>query len=392
MYAVVSLQNTSTFGIIVFGATKRQSFGEFSPIYGRLGDGPQEMGILSLVLSRFSKTIGIDLGTANTLIYVEGRGIILREPSVIAIETESRRVLQVGEEAKRMLGRTPGNVIAIRPLKDGVIADFDHTEQMLRGFIRKVHRRNSFIAPNVVVGIPSGVTEVERRAVIDAAKKAGAQDAYLMEEPMAAAIGAGLPIGEPTGCMIVDIGGGTTEVAVISLGGIVTAKSVRIAGDEIDESIIAYIRKVYNLLIGDRTAETVKLQIGSAFPLDEEMKMEVRGRDLLSGLPRSATVTSAEIREAISDPVAAIVESVKLTLEATPPELSSDIMDRGIVLAGGGALLRGLDRLLAAETLMPVHIAPDPLSAVAIGTGKALEESEKDPALKKVLISSSRMR
>jgi len=350
------------------------------------------MGLISLIFSRFSRAIGIDLGTANTLVYVQGRGILLREPSVIAIEVETRKVLAVGEEAKRMLGRTPGNVVAIRPLKDGVIADFDHTEQMLRGFIHKIHRRNSFIHPRVVVGIPSGVTEVERRAVIDAAKKAGAYDAYLIEEPMAAAIGAGLPVSEPTGSMIVDIGGGTTEVAVISLGGIVTSKSIRIAGDEIDEAIVAYIRKVYNLLIGDRTSEEVKLQIGSAFPLEEELSMEVRGRDLVTGLPRKATITSREIREAIHDPVFSIIESVKLTLESTPPELSSDIMDRGIVLAGGGALLRGLDKLLSAETMMPVHIAPDPLSAVVIGTGKALEESEANPALKKVLISSMRMR
>lgn len=350
------------------------------------------MSIISKVFSRFSRAIGIDLGTANTLVYVRGKGILLREPSVIAIDLETRKVLAVGEEAKRMIGRTPGNIVAIRPLKDGVIADFDHTEQMLKGFIRKVHRRNSFVHPEVVVGIPSGVTEVERRAVIDAAKKAGAQDAYLMEEPMAAAIGAGLPISEPTGSMIVDIGGGTTEVAVISLGGIVTSKSVRIAGDEIDESIVAYVRKVYNLLIGDRTAEEVKLQIGSAYPLEEELMMQVRGRDLVTGLPRSAQVTSKEIREAINDPMSAIVEGVKLTLEATPPELASDIMDRGIVLAGGGALLRGLDRLLSAETQMPVHIAPDPLSAVVIGTGKALEESENNPGLKKILISSTRMR
>lgn len=349
------------------------------------------MGVISSIFGRFSRAIGIDLGTANTLVHVRGRGILLREPSVIAIEIETRKVLAVGEEAKRMLGRTPGNVVAIRPLKDGVIADFDHTEQMLRGFIRKVHRRNSFVHPEVVVGIPSGVTEVERRAVIDAAKKAGAKDAYLIEEPMAAAIGAGLPVSEPTGSMIVDIGGGTTEVAIISLGGVVTSKSVRIAGDEIDEAIIAYVRKVYNLLIGDRTAEEVKLQIGSAYPLEEELTMQVRGRDLVTGLPRSAQVTSKEIREAINDPVYAIVESVKLTLEATPPELASDVMDRGIVLAGGGALLRGLDSLLSAETQMPVHIAPDPLSAVVIGTGKALEESESNPSLKKVLISSARM-
>jgi rod shape-determining protein MreB len=350
------------------------------------------MRFVSNFFGKFSRAIGIDLGTANTLVHVRGKGILLREPSVIAIETETRKVLAVGEEAKRMLGRTPGNVVAIRPLKDGVIADFDHTEQMLRGFIRKVHRRNSFVHPMVVVGIPSGVTEVERRAVIDAAKKAGASDAYLMEEPMAAAIGSGLPVSEPTGCMIVDIGGGTTEVAVISLGGIVTAKSVRVAGDEIDESISTYIRKVYNLLIGDRTAEDVKLQIGSAFPLDEELKMEVRGRDLVTGLPRSSVVTSSEIREAINDPVTQIVESVKLTLELTPPELAADIMDRGIVLAGGGALLRGLDRLLSSETGMPVHIAPDPLSAVVLGTGKALEESESNPTLKKVLMNSARMR
>lgn len=349
------------------------------------------MSIFSRLFSRFSRAIGIDLGTANTLVHVRGRGILLREPSVIAIETETRRVLAVGEEAKRMLGRTPGNVVAIRPLKDGVIADFDHTEQMLRGFIRKVHRRSNFIHPQVVVGIPSGVTEVERRAVIDAAKKAGASDAYLIEEPMAAAIGSGLPVGEPTGCMIVDIGGGTTEVAVISLGGIVTAKSIRLAGDEIDEAIVAYVRKVYNLLIGDRTAEEVKIQIGSAYPLEEELSKEVRGRDLVSGLPRCATVTSKEIREAIREPVYAIVESVKLTLESTPPELSADIMDRGIVLAGGGALLKGLDKLLGLETQMPVHIAPDPLSAVVIGTGKALEESEGNPTLKKVLIRSARL-
>lgn len=350
------------------------------------------MNFVSNFFGRFSRAIGIDLGTANTLVHVRGKGILLREPSVIAIETETRKVLAVGEEAKRMIGRTPGNVIAIRPLKDGVIADFDHTEQMLRGFIRKVHRRNSFIHPMVVVGIPSGVTEVERRAVIDAAKKAGASDAYLMEEPMAAAIGAGLPVGEPTGSMIVDIGGGTTEVAVISLGGIVTAKSVRVAGDEIDEAIATYVRKVYNLLIGDRTAEDAKLQIGSAYPLEEELTMQVRGRDLVTGLPRSATISSSEIREAINDPIAQIVESVKLTLELTPPELSADIMDRGIVLAGGGALLRGLDQLLAVETGMPVHIAPDPLSAVVLGTGKALEESETNPALKKVLMNSARMR
>ncbi len=350
------------------------------------------MGLVSRFFSKFSRSIGIDLGTANTLVTVRGRGILLREPSVIAIEVETRKVLAVGEEAKRMIGRTPGNVVAIRPLKDGVIADFDQTEAMLRGFIKKVHRRNTFIHPLVVVGIPSGVTEVERRAVIDAAKRAGADEAFLIEEPMAAAIGAGLPVSEPVGCMIVDIGGGTSEVAVISLGGVVTSRSIRIAGDEIDEAIVAYVRKTYSLLIGERTAEEVKMKIGSAYPFDdEEPSMEVRGRDLITGLPRSATITAPEIREAIRDPVYAIVEAVKLTLELTPPELAADIMDRGIVLAGGGALLHGLDKLLSVETAMPVHVAPDPLSCVVIGTGKALEESETNPALKKALISSSRL-
>ena len=349
------------------------------------------MGLISKLFSRFSRAIGIDLGTANTLVHVRGRGILLREPSVIAIDTETRKILAVGEEAKRMIGRTPGNVIAIRPLKDGVIADFDQTESMLRGFIKKVHRRNTFIHPLVVVGVPSGVTEVERRAVIDAAKRAGADEAYLIEEPMAAAIGAGMPVSEPTGCMIVDIGGGTSEVAVISLGGVVTSHSIRIAGDEIDEAIVAYVRKAYNLLIGERTAEETKMRIGSAYPFEDEPSMEVRGRDLLTGLPRGAVLTASEIRDAIRDPVHAIVGAVMQTLEQTPPELAADIMERGIVLAGGGALLYGFDKLLAAETQMPVHIAPDPLSCVVIGTGKALEESETNPGLKKALISSSRL-
>ncbi len=347
------------------------------------------MGILSKLFSRFSRAIGIDLGTANTLVHVRGRGILLREPSVIALDSQSRKVLAVGEEAKRMLGRTPGSIVAIRPLKDGVIADFDQTEQMLRGFIRKVYRQNGLIQPTVCVGIPSGVTEVEWRAVKDAALKAGAAEAYTLEEPFAAAIGAGLPVSEPTGSMIVDIGGGTSEVAVISLGGIVTSRSIRVAGDEIDEAIIAYIRKAYSLLIGDRTAEEVKIEIGPAYKLEEELTMDVRGRDLVTGLPRSTVVTSEEIREAIRDPVMEIVEAVKLTLETTPPELAADIMERGIVLAGGGALLRGLDRLLNAETGMPVHIAPDPLSCVVIGTAKALEESESNPALKKILLGAT---
>jgi len=347
------------------------------------------MGILSKLFSRFSRAIGIDLGTANTLVHVRGRGILLREPSVIALDSESKKVLAVGEEAKRMLGRTPGSIVAIRPLKDGVIADFDQTESMLRGFIRKVHRHNGLIQPTVVVGIPSGVTEVEWRAVKEAAIKAGAAEAYTLEEPFAAAIGAGLPVSEPTGSMIVDIGGGTSEVAVISLGGIVTSRSIRVAGDEIDEAIINFVRKQFNLLIGPRTAEEVKLEIGSAFDLPEEMTMEVRGRDLISGLPRSATVTSQAIREAIREPVSEIVEAVKLTLEQTPPELAADIMERGIVLAGGGALLRGLDCLLTSETAMPVHIAPDPLSCVVMGTAKALDESENNPALKKALLGQS---
>ena len=335
--------------------------------------------------------MGIDLGTANTCVHVRGRGILMREPSVIAIDRDTKRVLAVGEEAKRMVGRTPGNIIAIRPLRDGVIADFDQTEKMLRYFIEKVHRRKTWVHPQIVVGIPSGVTEVERRAVIEATIKAGADEAYLIEEPMAAAIGAGMPVADPTGSMIVDIGGGTTEVAVISLGGIVASRSIRVAGDELDQSIVAYVRKAYNLLIGERTAEEAKMRIGSAYATDEEKTMEVRGRDLVSGLPRSAILSSSELRDALAEPLAAIVEAVKVTLERTPPELSSDIMDRGIVLAGGGALLRGLDALISQETLMPVHVAEDPLSCVVIGTGRALEESETNPSLRKVLISSSKL-
>jgi rod shape-determining protein MreB len=345
------------------------------------------MGILRGLLGRFSRDMGIDLGTANTLVHVRGRGILLREPSVVAIDKERKTVLAVGEEAKRMLGRTPGNIVAIRPLKDGVIADFDQTEKMLRYFIDKVNRRSLLASPRVVVGIPSGVTEVERRAVIDATKKAGAREAYLIEEPMAAAIGAGMPIVEPTGSMIVDIGGGTTEVAVISLAGIVTSRSIRVAGDEIDEAISAYVRRTYNLFIGDRTAEEAKFEVGSAFPGETERKMIVRGRDLISGLPRSAEITSSEIREAIQEPLNAIVEAVKVTLETCPPELAADIMERGIVLAGGGALLSGLDALISRETSMPVHIAKDPLSCVVIGTGRVLEEINTNPNLRKVLKS-----
>lgn len=346
------------------------------------------MNLFNGILGRFSRDMGIDLGTANTLVHVRGRGILLREPSVVAIERDTKKVLAVGEEAKRMLGRTPGSIIAIRPLKDGVIADFDQTEKMISHFIQKVHRRGRLVAPRVVVGVPSGVTEVEERAVKEAARKAGAREAYLIEEPMAAAIGAGLPVAEPTGSMIVDIGGGTTEVAVISLSGIVTSRSIRVAGDEIDEAIVNYVRRTYNLYIGDRMAEEAKFEVGSAYASGQERTMEVRGRDLISGLPRSTIITSSEIREAIQDPINAIVEAVKVTLEGTPPELASDIYERGIVLAGGGALLEGLDKLLSRETSMPVHIATDPLSCVVIGTGRVLDELHSNPNLRKVLKSS----
>lgn len=329
--------------------------------------------IFKKLFGRFSQDMGIDLGTANTLVHVAGRGVVLREPSVVAIDRESNTPRAVGEEAKQMVGRTPGHIVAIRPLKDGVIADFDITQRMLAHFIRRVHRGRTFAFPRVMVGIPSGITEVEKRAVIEATTMAGARDARTIEEPMAAAIGAGLPVCEPTGSMIVDIGGGTTEVAVISLGGIVTSQSLRIAGDEIDEAIIAYVRRTFNMLIGERTAEMLKLQIGSAYPLAEELSCEIRGRDLVNGLPRSVRINSADLREAIREPVQAIVEVVKVTLEQSPPELSADIMERGIVLAGGGALLRGLDQLLAHETCIPVHVADDPLTCVVLGTGETVE-------------------
>ena len=322
---------------------------------------------------RFSQDMGIDLGTANTLVHVAGRGVVLREPSVVAIDRQNNTVRSVGEEAKQMVGRTPGHIVAIRPLKDGVIADFEVTQRMLQHFIRRVHRGSMLAYPRMIVGIPSGITEVEKRAVIEAAKTAGARDARTIEEPMAAAIGAGLPVREPTGSMIVDIGGGTTEVAVISLGGIVTSRSLRVAGDELDEAIITYVRRHFNLLIGERTAEFLKTEIGSAAPLKEELSCEIRGRDLVSGLPRGTRLNSCEIREAIIEPVREIVEVVKTTLEQAPPELSSDIMERGITLAGGGALLRGLDDLLQRETGIPIHIADDPLTCVAIGTGETVE-------------------
>ncbi len=325
-----------------------------------------------------SRDMGIDLGTANTLIYVKGKGIILREPSVVAINTINKRVLAVGAEAKQMIGRTPGNIVAIRPLKDGVIADYDVTEAMLKKFIEKVSPKSAFTSPRIVVCFPSGVTEVERRAIEEATKQAGARHVVLLEEPMAAAIGAGLPVNEPTGSMIVDIGGGTSEVAVISLGGIVTSISLRIAGDELDQAIISYIKKEYNLMIGERTAEQVKMELGSAFESDEDDKtMQIRGRDLITGLPKVVDVTKRQVREAFKDPIDAIIDAIKTTLEKTPPELASDIMDKGIMLAGGGALLDGLDKLINFETHIPVHVAESPLDCVALGAGKALADIDK---------------
>ncbi|SDK58307.1 rod shape-determining protein [Natronincola ferrireducens] len=331
------------------------------------------MGIYKL----FSKDMGIDLGTANTLVYVKGKGIVLREPSVVAIQNDTKTVLAVGEEAKRMIGRTPGNIIAIRPMKDGVIADFDITQSMLKYFIRKVYSRKTLISPTVVVCVPSGVTEVEKRAVEEATRQAGAREAYLIEEPMAAAFGAGLPVQEPTGSMVVDIGGGTTEVAIISLGGIVTAKSIRVGGDELDESIVQYIKRQYNLMIGERTAEEVKITIGSAFPKEVAEKMLIRGRDLVSGLPKTLEITSSEILEALKEPINQIIDAIKYTLEKTPPELAADIMEMGIMLTGGGALLDGLDELIRKETGMPVQIAEEPLDCVALGTGKMTDDIDQ---------------
>ncbi|WP_416675861.1 rod shape-determining protein [Egbenema bharatensis] len=324
----------------------------------------------------FSRDMGIDLGTANTLVYVSGKGIVLQEPSVVAIDQEDKLPLAVGEDAKKMLGRTPGNVVALRPLRDGVIADFDTAELMLKHFIRRVHEgRTGLIAPRIVIGIPSGVTGVERRAVMEAASQAGARDVYLIDEPVAAAIGAGLPVAEPTGNMIIDIGGGTTEVAVLSLQGTVLSESVRVAGDELSEAIMQYMKKVHNLVIGERTAEEIKITVGSAYPMDDDddILMDVRGLHLLSGLPRTVTVKVPEIREAMSEPLSVIIEAVKRTLERTPPELAADIIDRGIMLAGGGALLRGLDTLISHETGIVVHVAADPLSCVVLGTGRVLE-------------------
>ena len=330
--------------------------------------------MFSWLLGYFSNDIGIDLGTANTLVYVKDRGIVLREPSVVAIQQGSSRVLAVGEEAKRMLGRTPGNIVAIRPMKAGVIADFEVTEAMLRYFIRKAHNRKWVVRPRIIISVPSGITEVEKRAVKDSATHAGAREVYLIEEPMAAAIGVGLPVQEPAGNMIVDLGGGTTEVAIISLAGIVLSRSVRVGGDEMDEAIVQYMKRVYNLMIGERTAEEIKITIGSAYPLGDEVSMEVKGRDLVAGLPKTLTITSEEIREALQEPVAAVVEAIRITLERCPPELASDLVDRGIVLAGGTSQLRGLDKLLAEQTGLPVHVAEDPVSAVAEGTGVVLHE------------------
>lgn len=321
-----------------------------------------------------SRDIGIDLGTANTLVYIKGKGIVLREPSVVAINKNTGKVLAVGNEAKNMIGRTPGNIVAIRPMKDGVIADFDVTEKMLRHFIEKVGGKNSFKSPRIIVCFPSGVTEVEKRAIEEATKSAGAREVGLLEEPMAAAIGAGLPVGEPTGSMVVDIGGGTTEVAIISLGGVVTSMSLRVAGDELDQAIIAYIKKQYNLMIGERTSENIKIQLGSAYDVEEKAEnMQIRGRDLISGLPKVVEIGEDEVREALREPVYSIIEAIKTTLEKTPPELAADIMDKGIMLTGGGALLKGLDALIAHETNMPVNIAEIPLDCVAVGTGKALD-------------------
>ena len=342
------------------------------------------------IFGGLSHGMGIDLGTANTLVHIKGKGIVLREPSVVAIKSDTGDVLAVGDEAKRMIGRTPGSIVAIRPMKDGVIADFDVTQAMLKYFIRKAMNTKSFVRPRVVVGVPSGVTEVEKRAVIDAAQQAGAREAYLIEEPMAAAIGAGLPVEEATGSMVVDIGGGTTEIAVISLGGIVTSCSIRIGGDEMDSSIIQYIKREYNLLIGERTAEEIKINIGTAIANTAQDKtMDIRGRDLVSGLPKTIKIKASEICIALSEPVKKIVDAVKSTLEKTPPELAADVMDHGIMMTGGGSLLNSLDKLLSRETGMPVLVSEDALSCVGEGTGRSLENIE---LLKRVVMTTKKLR
>jgi len=330
--------------------------------------------VLPSLLRYFSKDLAIDLGTANTLVFARNQGIVVREPSVVVINTLTNRIEAVGGEAKQMLGRTPGNIQSIRPMKDGVIADFEVTEKMLEYFIKKAHGRKMYVHPRIIIGVPSEITQVEKRAVKDSAMRAGASEVYLVEQAMMAAIGAGLPITEPSGNMIVDIGGGTTDVAVISLAGTVYSRSVRIAGNEMDEAIIQYLKRKYNLLIGERTAEQIKIEIGSAYPLKEELKMEIKGRDLVEGVPKTLTITDSEVREALAEPVATIVEAVRMALERTPPELSADIVDRGIVLGGGGALLRNLDQRLRDETGLPVVAAEDPLASVVLGTGRLLSE------------------
>ena len=338
-------------------------------------------------LSFLGRDMAVDLGTANTLVYVRGRGIVLNEPSVVAINTHTGKIVAVGIEAKRMIGRTPGNIVAVRPLKDGVIADFDVTERMLRYFIQKVHKRRHFAKPRIVVAVPSGITGVEQRAVKEAGYQAGARRVYIIEEPMAAAIGAGLPVHEPTGNMVVDIGGGTTEVAIISLGGIVTSQSIRVGGDELDQAIISYAKKEYSLMLGERTSEEIKMAIGSAYPFDDEPHAEIRGRDLVSGLPKTVVISAEEIRRAIEEPVNTVVDAVKTTLDKCPPELSGDIMDRGIALTGGGALLKNIDERLREETGMPIHMVDTPLDSVVLGSGKCVEDFE---ALRQVLVPEPR--
>jgi rod shape-determining protein MreB len=360
--------------LLLLGPGKSVIFSVLSPFFVL----KKEFLMLDALFGVFSNDLAIDLGTANTLIYVKNQGIVCNEPSVVAVQQRNERggkkVLAVGAEAKRMLGRTPGSIVAIRPLKDGVIADFEITEAMLRYFIHKVHNRRTLVRPRIIVGVPFGITEVEKRAVRESAESAGAREVYLIEEPMAAAIGSGLPITEPTGNMIVDIGGGTTEVAVISLSGIVFSRSVRVGGDKMDEAIAQFIKRKYNLLVGERTAELIKITIGSAYPSDEVQTMEIKGRDLVAGVPKTVVITDEEIRDSLLEPINQIVEAVRLSLERTPPELASDIVDRGIVLAGGGALLRNLDILLREETGLPVMMADDPLTAVVMGAGKALDE------------------
>jgi rod shape-determining protein MreB len=332
------------------------------------------MGIFNHIISYFSQDMAIDLGTSSTLIYIKGKGIVLNEPSVVTVETHSKKILAVGEEAKRMLGRTPGNLTAIRPMREGVIADFDMTERMLRYFIQKVHQGRGFVRPRIIIGVPSRITQVEQRAVKESAELAGAREVYLIEEPVAAAIGAGLPITEPFGNMVVDIGGGTTDIAVISLGGIVYSESVRVAGDQIDGAITSHLKREYSLLIGEHMAERIKMEIGSAYPLPEKKQMAVKGRDLVSGIPRTILIDDSEIREALQDSLTTIVRAIRLALENTPPELAGDIIDRGIVLTGGGSLLQGLDDRLREETALPIVTVEDPLTSVVLGVGKTLEE------------------